>query len=102
MPFASSNDLLGQIDQIKLGHVPWHSFTAAYSGKQPSGPDTPLWMKETYDVWFHDPREIVHGILGNPDFSGGMDYTPYHDFVDGKRRQSEFMSGDWAWRQAVR
>jgi len=101
-PFTSSEDLLGQIDQIKLGHVPWQSFTATYSGDQRPGPDSPLWMREEYEVWFRDPREIVHGILGNPEFSGGIDYIPYRDFTNGKRRWSEFMSGNWAWRQAVR
>jgi len=101
-PFASSEDLLDQIDQIKLGHVPWRSFTAAYSHGQRPGPDSPLWMREEYEVWFRDPREIVHNILGNPEFSNGIDYIPYCDFVNGKRRWSEFMSGDWAWEQAVR
>ena len=101
-PFASGEDLLDQIDQIKLGHVPWRSFTAAYSHNQPPSSDSPLWMREEYNVWFRDPRKIVHGILGNPEFSNGIDYIPYRDFTDGKRRWSEFMSGDWAWEQAVR
>jgi len=100
-PFAGSEDLLRQIDRIKLGHIPWQSFTAAYSGDQPPGPDCPVWMREKYEVWFRDPREIVHNILGNPEFSSGIDYIPYRDFVNGKRRWSEFMSGDWAWQQAV-
>lgn len=73
-----------------------------YSGDRPSGPDTPLWMREKHEVWFRDPREIMHGILGNPEFSGSIDYIPYRDFINRKRRWSEFMSGDWAWHQAVR
>ena len=101
-PFTSGEDLLRQIDRIKLGHVPWRSFVATYSGDRPSGPDTPIWMREEYEVWFRDPREIVHGILGNPEFSNGIDYIPYRDFVDRKRRWCEFMSGNWAWQQAVR
>ena len=101
-PFASGEDLLDQIDQIKLGHVPWHSFTAAYSGDEPPSPDSPLWMREEYEVWFRDPREIVHNIIGNPEFSNSVDYIPYRDFTNGKRRWSELMSGDWAWEQAVR
>ena len=101
-PFESHEDLLHQIDQIRLSHIPWRSFEAAYSGDQQLGPDSPLWMRDKYEVWFRDPREIIHGILGNPDFSSGIDYIPYRDFVDGKRRWSEFMSGDWAWEQAVR
>lgn len=101
-PFASGEDLLRQIDRIKLGHIPWQSFMATYSGDEPSGPESPLWMREKYEAWFRDLRAIVHGILGNPEFSGGMDYIPYCDFINRKRRWSEFMSGNWAWRQAVR
>ena len=101
-PFGSHKDLLHQIDQIRLSHVPWRSFEATYSGDQQLGSDSPLWMRDKYEVWFHDPREIIHGILGNPNFSSGIDYIPYRDFMDGKRRWSEFMSGDWAWEQAVR
>lgn len=100
-PLASSEDLLRQIDRIKLGHIPWKSFTAAYPSDQPVGPECPVWMREKYEVWYRDPREIVHGILGNPEFSGGIDYIPYRDFTNGQRRWSEFMSGDWAWQQAV-
>lgn len=101
VPFASGEDLLHQIDRIKLGHVPWRSFTARYSDDEPLRPDSPVWMREEYEVWFRDPREIVHGILGNSEFSDGIDYIPYRDFVNGKRRWCEFMSGDWAWQQAV-
>ena len=101
MPFESHEDLLHQINQIRLGHILWHSFEAAYSGNQQLGSDSLLWMRDKYEVWFHDPREITHSILGNPDFSSGIDYIPYRDFVDGKQRWSEFMSGDWACEQAV-
>jgi len=100
--FVSSEDLLDQIDQIKLGHVPWYSFTAAYSGDESPRPDSPLWMREEYEVWFRDPREIVHNIIGNPKFLNSINYIPYRDFTNGKWRWSEFMSGDWAWEQAVR
>ena len=101
-PFESHEGLLHQIDQIKLGHILWCSFEATYSGDEQLGPGSPLWMREKYEVWFRDPREITHNILGNSDFSNGIDYIPYRDFVGGKQRWSEFMSGNWAWEQAVR
>ena len=100
-PFANGEELLHQIDRIKLGHILWQSFTAAYTGDQPVGPDCPVWMREKYKVWFHNPREIVHNILGNPEFSNGIDYIPDHDFINGELRRCEFMSGNWAWRQVV-
>lgn len=40
--FASGKDLLGQIDQIKLGHILWQLFMAMYSSDEPSGPESPL------------------------------------------------------------
>jgi len=59
-------------------------------------------MDKEYQLWYRDPRKVVHNILANPDFSTTLDYIPYHDFQDGKRRYCDFMSGDWAWDQCVR
>ena len=36
-------------------------------------------MGEKYEVWFRDLQAIVHGILGNPVFSGGMCH--HYDFL---------------------
>lgn len=58
-------------------------------------------MTTSYQLWYRDPREVIHNILANPDLADGIDYVPYHDFKDGKRRYCDFMSGDWAWRQCV-
>lgn len=41
-------------------------------------------------------------MLANPDFDGEMEFTPYRDYTaDDKRYWKNFMSGDWAWNQAV-
>ena len=58
-------------------------------------------MDEEYQLWYRDPRTVVHNILANPDFSATLDYIPYRDFQDGKRRYCDFMSGNWAWDQCV-
>ena len=41
-------------------------------------------------------------MLGNPDFAKDVDYSPLRQY-DGKgiRQYENFMSGDWAWKQAV-
>jgi len=58
-------------------------------------------MTAKYQVWFRDPRKVIRNILANPDLVNDIDYIPYRDFEDGKRRYCDFMSGDWAWKQCV-
>ena len=77
-----------------------------YKGSQPEtlGPDgeVPLWTTADYDIWFCDPCLLVHEMIGNPEFKHEFEYTPYHEFsADGQHRFENFMSGDWAWKQAV-
>jgi hypothetical protein len=44
---------------------------------------------------------VVHEMLSNPDFKKEFDYAPYREYRGGKQRWSDFMSGNWSWRQAV-
>ena len=101
-PILDHRELHSTIDAIKLGHVPWQSYTAQYNGLRPENGPTPEWMTAKYQVWYRDPRKVIHNIFANPDLVEGIDYVPYHEFKDGKRRYSDFMSGDWAWNQCVR
>lgn len=100
-PFTNHRHLQAKIDSISLGHVPWQSFTCSYQGELPQITNPPDWMKKKHNVWFRDPRQVVHNILSNPDFNGQIDYIPFQEFGDGKRQWSDFMSGDWPWKQAV-
>ena len=60
-------------------------------------------MDRTYEVYFRDPRELFLNMLANPMFAEDFDYTPMQQFdINGSRRYENFMSGDWAWKQAVR
>ena len=52
-------------------------------------------------IWYRDPRELLHHILTNPEFALGFDYAPHKDFQGGERQYHNFMSGDWAWEQCV-
>ena len=58
-------------------------------------------MTTDYEVWYRDPRNVIHNILANPDLVDGIDYVPYREFENNERRYCDFMSGDWAWRQCV-
>ena len=90
------------IDNIDLGDVKWSNFTVHYTGARPPT-DVPSWMDDRYEVYFRDPLEVVHNMLANPEFSSTLDYCPYREYETetNERRWSDFMSGDWAWNQAV-
>lgn len=100
-PVLDHHDLHSTVDAIKLGHVPWQSYAIQYNGLRPENGPTPEWMTTEYQLWYRDPRAIIRNILANPDLADGIDYIPYREFLDGKRRYSDFMSGDWAWSQCV-
>lgn len=101
-PFASSSDLYNAIDSIGQGEVVWQCFIVSYTGPRPAD-NVPPWMNAEYEVWYRCPREILRNQIGNPDFANKMDYTPKREYNDRNKRQyKDFMSGNWAWRQAVR
>ena len=59
-------------------------------------------MESEYTIWFRDPLSLFKNLLENPGFAGSFYYTPYQQFDNnGKRRYEHFMSGNWAWKQAV-
>ncbi|KAJ6629704.1 hypothetical protein B0H10DRAFT_2381236 [Mycena sp. CBHHK59/15] len=98
-PFADHEDLYNTIDATEIGHVPWESFSVRYN--QPIVPgDVIPWKTQDYIVHFRDPRKVLQQQLANPDFKLEMDFAPKQVFVDGSREYEDFMSGNWAWRQA--
>jgi len=94
-------DLLRQIDSIPLGNVPWECASLSYEGPLSESNPPPEWMTTEYNVWFRNPREVIKGILANPEFDGHVDYSAYREFENFQRRYRDMMSGDWAWRQLV-
>ncbi|KAG0692648.1 hypothetical protein DFH29DRAFT_985697 [Suillus ampliporus] len=99
-PFANHRDMYNTIDATPLGDTPWKSFTLCYNGAKPEQ-DVPPWMDGQYDVWYRDPLQMTRGILANCAFDGGIEYSPYRDYTtEDKRYWKNFMSGDWAWKQA--
>ncbi|KAK6981199.1 hypothetical protein R3P38DRAFT_3333863 [Favolaschia claudopus] len=65
--------LCGCVVQTNLSHLSWN--------------DT-HWKTQEYVVHFRDPR------------LSEMDFAPKQVFFDDKREYKDFMSGNWAWRQA--
>ncbi|KAG2116938.1 hypothetical protein DEU56DRAFT_874133 [Suillus clintonianus] len=102
-PFMNHTDMYNTIDSTPLGGVPWQSFSSQYNRILPDDlDDVPSWMKSEYDVWFRDPRLLVHNIVSNPDFKDEFDYMPLQEYSvsDGTHQFQDFMSGDWCWKQA--
>ncbi|KAF8122990.1 hypothetical protein EV363DRAFT_1455925 [Boletus edulis] len=98
--FASHQDLYKTIDSTPLGDVKWESFSVKYTGERPAA--GPPWMNDNYEVWFRDPRQLVHSILGNPEFANETDFWAYREFktATDKRQFHDFMSANWAWEQS--
>jgi hypothetical protein len=104
VPFSNHKDLYAAIDGISAGDVPWQSFLVQHRNGLSGDADAthPKWMLDVHEVFYRDPRLILHMMLANPDFKSGMDFSPYRAFDgDGVRRYQHMMSGDWAWNQAV-
>ncbi len=100
-PFPNHRDLYQTIDAIPVGGVPWEKFNISYNGVHPAS-DVPSWMECTYEVFFRDPHQLLLQVLANPTFADDFDYTPIQQFTpDGTRQYENFMSGNWAWQQAV-
>ncbi|KAH9020564.1 hypothetical protein EDB85DRAFT_2075668 [Lactarius pseudohatsudake] len=100
-PFANTTQMYSAIDSTPLGDTPWQSFSLQYNGIRSEG-NIVSWQEADYDVCFQNPRTLVHGILSNPDFKSDFDLAPLQERTpDGTHRFCDFMSGNWAWRQAT-
>jgi Plavaka transposase len=100
-PFSKATCMYNMIDKTPLGDVPWQSVTLQFNGIRPAD-KVPSWMDADYNVWFRDPRTLVHNILSSPDFKGEIDLAPFQEHSsDGAHQFQNFMSGLWAWKQAV-
>jgi len=59
-------------------------------------------MTKDFEVWYRNPHEVIKNMLRNTDFNGEMDGLQFCEYdADGQRKYQNFMSGDWAWKQAV-
>ena len=100
--FLSSKDLYDTIDSMELGDIAWQAFTVEYNGEIPDSEEIPPWKRKLYEVWFQDPLKVAEGQIANKDYAYKMDHAPKHIFSSVQKCQySDFMSGNWAWEQAV-
>ncbi|THU81212.1 hypothetical protein K435DRAFT_873567 [Dendrothele bispora CBS 962.96] len=100
-PFANHKDMYSAIDNIRVGSAPWKCYeTVPDFGPSANVPD---WKKTTYRVWYRDPDTVITNMLSNPDFAKEFDAAPYvHVDRNGKRRWSDYMSANYAWRHATK
>ncbi|KAF9233282.1 hypothetical protein BU15DRAFT_80258 [Melanogaster broomeanus] len=102
---ASNIDFLMEVwafEGMKHGlSSPFTSHEHVYKTIDEIHESSPSWQKESYQIWYRDPDHVVKVMLENPDFADQFDYAPYHLMDgDGKRRWTNFMSGNYAWRQS--
>jgi hypothetical protein len=83
-----------------IGDAPWKCFKTSFD--EPIEENAPNWKKQEYDVWYCDPEVVAHNMLANSDFAKEFDPAPYVELdTNSGRRRSDFMSGNFAWRQFV-
>jgi Plavaka transposase len=100
-PFVNHKELYKTIDRATVGDIQWQSFTVSYDGPI-TVEEPPSWMTNDFEVWYRNPHEVIKSMLSNREFNGMLDSAPFREYdADGKRRYQNFMSGDWAWKQAV-
>ncbi len=96
-------ELLATIDSISQGDHSWEHFNVQFKGPLPSNP--PAWMTEpdeSFGVWFREPLHVIREMLANTELRRGFEYAPFRELdQNGHRIFSDFMSGDFSWRQAV-
>ena len=78
-PFWDHCHLQEVIDTMVIGDIKWQGFSVNYTGKI-ADRNPPDWMRQKYDVWFHDPHKVVHKILGNLSFTSEMDLQPFKEY----------------------
>ncbi|KAJ8077347.1 hypothetical protein PM082_001777 [Marasmius tenuissimus] len=98
-PLESHRELLSMIDSIKAGDAPWICYETSTENIEN---DAPEYKRTKYQVWYRNPDTIISNILSNPDFANEFDAAPYvHLNSEGKRRVSDFMSGNFAFRHST-
>ncbi|KAJ7256385.1 hypothetical protein C8J57DRAFT_1437037 [Mycena rebaudengoi] len=86
---------------VSTGDSPFADHKDLYNYNRPVAPrDNTPWKMQEHVVHFRDSRKVLQQQLANPDFKSEMDFTPKQIFVNGGRQYEDFMSGNWAWRQA--
>ncbi|KAF6752471.1 hypothetical protein DFP72DRAFT_991074 [Ephemerocybe angulata] len=98
-PFDNYKHIFDTIDDIEQGDAPWMCMKVSINEELDETAQS--WKKKEYELWFRDPDVVLSNMLSNPDFDGQFDYQPYVEVDENnKRRWSDYMSGNYSWRQA--
>jgi hypothetical protein len=99
--FANVEELHSAIDDSTHGGAAWRELEFKYDGHVDD--HSPPWKKATYISHTRNALEIVKNMVASPEFRDKWDTTPMEEYytVGHERRYSNFMSGRWAWREAV-
>ena len=101
VPWNSAEGLYDTIDSIQASDTPWKTYKFTYKGPKPDGV-APQWMEQEYELNMCDILAVVEQQLVTSEFDGKFDYTAYQEFgPNGEHVWSNFMSGHWAWKEAV-
>jgi hypothetical protein len=100
-PWTSAQELYSTIDNIQHGDAPFQSIKIKYNGPRPAGTPPP-WMTETYELCTRNARSVLVNQMSSRKLCGSVNLRPYRQFDEnGNRVYSNFMSGNYAWKQSV-
>lgn len=101
-PFDNYQHIFETIDSIEEGDAPWQCLKIRLVNCEDVDDSTPEWKSKEYELWYRCPDVVLANMLSNPDFDGQFDYQPYVETGEkDERRYSDFMSGNFGFRQAV-
>ena len=74
--FKDHNNLCNTIDASNLGDIPWQCSSFRYDKELPDS-QVPEWMTELYEVYYHDPCDVIKNIIADTTFKHAFNYAPY-------------------------
>jgi hypothetical protein len=98
--FANVEELHSAIDGSTYGGAAWRELEFKYDGHVDD--NSPPWKKATYVSHTWNTLEVVKNMAASSEFRDKWDTVPIEEYTEGhERRYSNFMSGRWAWQEAV-
>ena len=99
--WQNTKDMYDTIDSITVSGVGLTTYQLFYDGPQPSG-IVPCWMQEPSKLNVRNVLSVFEEQLASKEFNGQFKYSPYEEYdKKGARIYSNFMSGSWAFCEAV-
>ncbi|TFK34351.1 hypothetical protein BDQ12DRAFT_613687, partial [Crucibulum laeve] len=99
--YPTKDKLLNAIDALPQG-VDWKLENITLTGDVLDEEGNA--MKEELELWYHDPVECIHELMGNPIFANVMKYTPEKVFETNSCESqiiNEMWTVEWWWKVQV-